>query len=400
MKRPPVQKILRAFFLGTGFLLLSGCGGGGVPSSSPPEAVCTGGTPPSTQTPASNQIAVYQSTCQGAVNTPVVTLTICVPKTSTCKDVPNILVDIGSTGLRLSHTLSIASELPQESENGPITECYGFVSGYNYGPVVKATVTLAQQTVTVPVQISDSQIPAPSSCVTAFNSSAPFEPTFNGILGLLFPQDDDGLYYENGIGPTTISTTLMVQNPVFLLEAPENNGVLLSNFPTVSPTQGAPTVSGLLTFGTGGVSGLSELETNVNAMITASYNGNSSLKAFFDSGSNGFFIDNPTIPTCSSSSSLTGFFCGTATGQSATLTGTNTNTSVTLHFSIESAETLFSTGNQDFSSLGGPMSGYFDAGFPAFLSAQSSGQTTGQTIGLEYISSTSENGYFLYGTGN
>ena len=388
MKRPPVQKILRAFFLGTGFLLLSGCGGGGVPSSSPPEAVCTGGTPPSTQTPASNQIAVYQSTCQGAVNTPVVTLTICVPNTSTCKDVPNILVDIGSTGLRLSHTLSIASELPQESENGPVTECYGFVSGYNYGPVVKATVTLAQQTVNVPVQISDSQIPAPSSCVAMFNSSAPFEPTFNGILGLLFPQDDDGFYYEGGSGPTTISTTLMVQNPVFLLEPPENNGVLLSNFPTVSPTQGALSVSGLLTFGTGSISGLSELDTS-NGIITAKYN-ESSLKAYFDSGSNGFFIDNPTIPTCSSSS-LTGFFCGTANKQSAELTGTN-GTSLTLNFSIESAQTLFFTGNQDFSSLGGPMPGYFDAGFPAFL--------YGFTIGVGWdpttVNSTDE-GYFLYG---
>ena len=380
---------MRAFFLWTGFLLLSGCGGGAAPSPSAPEAVCTGTTPTTNETPADNQMVVYQSTCQGAVNTPVVTLTICVPNTSTCEDVPNILVDIGSTGLRLSHTLSIASKLPQESENGPITECYGFVSGYNYGPVVTATVTLANQSVTVPVQISNSQLSAPSTC-TNNSISAPFEPYFNGILGLLFPQDDNGLYFEGGSGPTTISTTLMVQNPVFLLGSSENNGVLLSGFPTVSPTQGASTVSGLLTFGVGSTSGLTELETNSSATITASYNDNSSLTAFFDSGSNGFFIDNPNITQCSSSSSFSGFFCGTETGQHATLTGTN-GTSVTLDFSIENAETLFATGNQDFSSLGGPMSGYFDAGFPAFL--------YGFTIGVGWdpnTVNTSDEGYFLY----
>ena len=395
MKRTPLRKIVRTFFLWTGFLLLSGCGGGAAPSPSAPEAVCTGTTPTTNETPAYNQMVVYQSTCQGAVNTPVVTLTICVPNTSTCEDVPNILVDIGSTGLRLSHTLSIASKLPQEFENGPITECYGFVSGYNYGPVVTATVTLANQSVTVPVQISNSQLSAPSTC-TNNSISAPFEPYFNGILGLLFPQDDNGLYYEGGAGPTTISTTLMVQNPVFLLGSSEKNGVLLSGFPTVSPTQGAPSVSGLLTFGVGSTSGLTELETNSSATITASYNDNSSLTAFFDSGSNGFFIDNPNITQCSSSSSFSGFFCGTETDQSAKLTGTN-GTSVTLDFSIENAQTLFATGNQDFSSLGGPMPGYFDAGFPAFLSAQTSGQTTGQTIGLQYVSASSKDGYFLYG---
>lgn len=374
------------------FLPLYGCGGG-ASSSTTPEVLCSGGTPSTSQTPSSDQMVVYQSTCQGSVNTPVVTLRICVPSTTTCEDVPNILVDLGSTGLRLSHTLSISSQLPQESENGgSITECYAFVSGYNYGPVVTATVTLANQTVTVPVQISYSTLSAPSSC-TSTGPSAPFEPAINGILGVLFPQDDslDGLYYEGGSGPTTISTTLMVQNPVFLITSPdENNGVLLSGFGTVSQTQGASSVSGLLTFGTGSASGLTQLETTNQAYISASYNGNSNLPAFFDSGSNGWFIDNSyiNIPECTSAS-LSGFFCGQASIQ-ATLTGTN-NSSVSVSFSIDSAQTLLNTGNQDFSTLGGPFSGYFDAGFPAFL--------YGNTIGVGWNPATPNSlvGYFLYG---
>ncbi len=369
-----LRKKSSSLFLILTFLPLYGCGGGS-----------------SHHNPSNNQMVVYQSS-QGSVNTPMVTLTVCVPNTTTCEDVPNILVDLGSTGLRLSHTLSISSQLPQESENGgAITECYLFVSGYNYGPVVTATVTLGNQPVTVPVQISNSALSAPSSC-TQKGPSAPFEPAINGILGVLFPQDDtlDGLYYEGGSGPTTVSTSLVVQNPVFQMPSPENNGVLLSGFGTVSQTQGAPTVSGLITFGTGGTSGLTQLDTNTEGYITARYN-NSNLTAFFDSGSNGWFIDNSSIPPCPSTSSFAGFFCGSATNQSATLTGT-TGSSVTLTFSIESAKTLFATGNQDFSSLGGPFSGYFDAGFPAFL--------YGYTIGVGWDPNTVNStnvGYFLYG---
>ena len=391
MKGMNLWNIGRTLFLFSGLLFLSGCGGGG-PSSSAPEVVCNGDTRSTNEMPSAAQLTVYQSTCQGAVNEPVVTLTICVPNSTNCENVSNILVDLGSTGLRLSHTLAISSSLPQESENGGlITECYGFVSGYNYGPVVTASVTLGNQSVTVPVQISNSALSAPSSCTTSSTgTSAPFEPYINGILGLLFPQDDslDGQYYEGGSGPTTISSSLEVQNPVFLLPTSENNGVLLSGFPTVSTTQGDPTVSGLLTFGTGTASGLTQLTTNSSAIITASYNGQT-LKAFFDTGSNGWFIENPNIPTCTSSS-LQGFFCGTATTQSATLTGTN-GSSVKLNFSIENAQTLFNTGNQDFSSLGGPLSNIFDAGFPAFL--------YGYTIGVGWGSdvNTTGKGYFLYG---
>ena len=361
------------------FLCLPGCGGETSPS-------------PANKTPSKHQIVVQQSRVINAnVNIPVVTLKVCTPDSTTdCENIPNVLVDTGSSGLRLSHTLAISSRLPQESNNGQeVTECLAFVSGFNYGPVVTASVTLANQTVTVPVQISNSSLTAPSSC-TSTGPSEPFEPSINGILGVLFPQSDGGSYYLGG-SPASISTARMVQNPIFLLSSPNNNGVLLSGFPTVSTTQGASasTVSGLLTFGTGTASGLTSLTTNSSATITANYNGQT-LKAFFDTGSNGWFIDNPNIPTCTSSS-LQGFFCGTATNQSAILTGTTTGSSVTLNFSIENAQTLFNTGNQVVSSLGGPMSGFFDAGFPAFL--------YGYTIGVGWGSDVNNTGkgYFLYG---
>lgn len=394
LSRSPAYYIL-LFILLSGFLGLPGCGGGG--SSSPTTTpTCTGGTPSNLTTPSqTNQMAVYQSTCQGSVNSPVVTLTVCVPQTTTCQSIPNILVDIGSTGLRLSHTISITGQLPQEQISGQnIFECYAFVSGYNFGPVVTAQITLGGESpIIVPVQISNSSLPAPQSCQSN-GPSSPFQPYFNGILGLLFPQydSDSGTYYTgsnyfliNGTG-TLDSTQLSseVQNPVFLLPSVDNTGILLSGFPSVPPDTGTPNVSGLLTFGTSSAP-LIQLKTNASATITATYGG-SSLTAFFDTGSNGLFIDNSTLTSCTGD--LSGFFCGNAPGQSATLTGTN-NTTATFSFSIISAQTLFATGNNDFSSLGGPQPSVFDAGFPAFLS--------GAEIGVMWDSNTNNTGmgYFL-----
>ena len=366
-------------------IFLSGCGGGS--SSSSPTPVCTGTTPPGLPAPISNTMPVYQSTCAGAINTPTVTLTICVPSSSTCEDVPNILLDYGSTGLRLSHTLSISGELPQEQVSGQgLFECYQFVSGYNVGPVVTAQITLGTTSVTVPVQISNSSLPAPSSCTQGGTaSSAPFQPYYNGILGVLFPQYDisSAYYYEGNNGPLTPPQNLEVQNPVYLLTS-NNNGVLLSGLPAV-PSDGAPNVTGTLTFGISGT--YTQLETNSNGYITATYL-NNSLSAFFDTGSNGFFIDNSSIFSCTGN--LNGFFCGNDPSQSVTLSGySSSSTEVALPFSILSAQTLLATGNNDFSTLGGYAQGTFDAGFPAFL--------LGYPIGIEWGTSSCNPGCFLIG---
>ncbi len=381
---------VRQFGMGTliaVLLTLAGCGGGSS-SSSAPEATCTGGPPAGLASPGQYSLPVYESTCAQTINTPVVTLTICVPgSTSNCQEVPNILLDFGSTGLRLSHTLSIAGELPQETANGqPLTECYYFESGYNYGPVVSATVTLGTNHVTVPVQISNSLLSAPcGSLVSPSSSSAPFEPLYNGILGVLFPQYDNtssSAIYLAGEQVWTPAQNETVQNPVYLLTSTSNNnGVLLSISTTVSETTGAPGFTGTLTFGAP-TSGTTSLQTDTSGEINAAYpSGSASVPAFFDTGSNGFFIENPdNIPNCTGN--LAGFFCGNAPSQSATLTGTGTNLSYTLTFAIDNAQTLLSTGNTVFSTLGGYQQGIFDAGFPAFL--------YGNAIGLSWTSACSQ----------
>ncbi len=375
---------------GTGGILaillsLSGCGGS---SSSPstPAPSCTGGTPQGLSDTAS-PLPVYESTCAGTVNIPVVTLHICVPDTSTCQDVPNILVDFGSTGLRLSHTLPIAGELPQEQIGGqPLYECYYFESGYNYGPVVTATVTLDGRSVPVPVQISNSSLSAPcGNIVSPTSPSAPFQPYYNGILGVLFPRydnlDSSAIYLEGSqssvVSPSQSET---VQNPVYHLPTDSNDGVLLTISTKVSPNQGSPGFTGSLSFGAPTTG--TNLQTDSNGMINATYNVNETSfpkEAFFDTGSNGFFFDNSLIPQCTGNDS--GFFCGNASSQTVTFSSPTSSSSSKFTFSIVSAQTLFATGNTVFSTLGGFQSDLFDAGFPAFL--------YGHNIGLSWTSTCS-----------
>ena len=367
-------------------LTLSGCGGGtSSTSSSIPETTCAEGTPPGL-TPGVSSLPVSESTVPDTVNIPVVTLTICVPgSTSKCQEVPNILLDFGSTGLRLSHTLAIAGELPQETANSQtLTECYYFESGYNYGPVVTATVTLGGNTVTVPVQISNSSLSAPcGSLVSPSSSSAPFEPTYNGILGVLFPQydniDPDAAIYFAGGQETTPAPNKTVQNPVYSLPNGTNNGVLLSiTSPMPFPSLGASSFTGTLVFGA--PSSGTFLQTDQYGEINAAYpSGSASVPAFFDTGSNGFFIENPdNIPNCTGN--LSGFFCGNAINQSVIFESpTQPSKSLQFCFSLVNTQTLFSTGNTVFSTLGGYQQGIFDAGFPAFL--------YGHNIGLSWTSS-------------
>ena len=68
-----------------------------------------------------------------AVNEPFVSVTICVPGTSQCQTIDNILVDTGSTGLRLLAG-QVTIPLPQEKDaNGnPLEDCSVFLDGYTW----------------------------------------------------------------------------------------------------------------------------------------------------------------------------------------------------------------------------------------------------------------------------
>src|SRR4029079_12933859 len=76
-----------------------------------------------------------------AVNTPVVTVTLCVPGSATkCEAIDHVLLDTGSTGFRvlagaLGNGVNAADLVATTDENGnAVLECMQFADGYTWGP--------------------------------------------------------------------------------------------------------------------------------------------------------------------------------------------------------------------------------------------------------------------------
>lgn len=314
-------------------------------------------------------------------------VTICAPSSSTCQTVSNVLVDTGSSGLRiLSSALTIS--LPQQtSGSDPVAECLPFISGYTWGPVETAQVQIAGETASsVPIQVINSTaFPVPSGC-SSFGQ--PIETLqelgANGLLGVGLAGPDcgtscaqtgssnPGLYYVCPSSSCTVTAEAVaqqVQNPVALF-ASDNNGVIVE-LPSASGA--AATLSGSLVFGIGTQSNNSLNSATVYTVddygnFTTTYSGQSYPNSFIDSGSNGyFFLDSAVtgIPDCSSN--LDGFYCPSNTENlSATNQGAN-GASGTVNFSVASAQTLLSNSSDAvFSELAGPGQD-FDWGLPFFF---------------------------------
>src|ERR1700704_460806 len=68
-------------------------------------------------------------------------VTICVPGQSSCQTIDGILVDTGSSGLRVLAS-SLTLTLPQQADAGgaPVAECCSFLDGFTWGSVKSADV--------------------------------------------------------------------------------------------------------------------------------------------------------------------------------------------------------------------------------------------------------------------
>jgi hypothetical protein len=316
-------------------------------------------------------------------------VTICVPgQTTGCQTIDGVLVDTGSSGLRvLSSALTLS--LPQQagSNGGPIVECAQFLDGFTWGPVQTADVKLAgEQASRVPIQVIDERAfpNIPTSC----SSSGTAEDTLdalgaNAILGVgLFKQDcglacafvgssNPGFYFScpaSGCQPAAVPLVSQVQNPVALFPT-DNNGVVIQ-LPAV-PAGGAVSVSGSLIYGIGTQSNNALGSAKVLAVdaignITTVFGSRSYPASFIDSGSNGiYFLDSAStgLPLCPDSSD---FYCPAST-QSLSTTNIGTNG--------VSAPALFNVGNADmlnsrffaFSEISGPNADGFDFGLGFFF---------------------------------
>jgi hypothetical protein len=331
------------------------------------------------------------------INEAFVSVTVCVPGTTTCQTIDHVLVGTASSGLRLlSSVLRVPLPQQNDSSGNPLDECVVFPDGYVWGPVALADIAITgEKASSTPVQViipASSSPAVPSSCSSQTmgpnegNSVAALGA--NGILGVGLFQHDCGnacttangsippVYYDCpalGCNPTYVTLAQQVPNPVTMFSL-DNNGVLLY-LPSV-PAGGVSTVNGSLIFGIGtqtnnalqSATVYTVADSGANAGdITTTFNG-VAYPGFLDSGSNGiFFLDSATtgIATCTVEGAT--WYCPTTSPDSLTATnqGTNANQGV-VNFSIENASKLLSSGNVAFSTLGGPMPGSFRWGLAFF----------------------------------
>ena len=97
-------------------MFAAGCGGGGSSSTTN----TTTNQPISTSGQNIAAISVNGGPDGNYANGVFVSVTVCVPSTSTCQTVPNVLVDTGSTGLRILSSALTISLTQQNGSSGAV----------------------------------------------------------------------------------------------------------------------------------------------------------------------------------------------------------------------------------------------------------------------------------------
>jgi Protein of unknown function (DUF3443) len=345
---------------------------------------------------------------------PFITVTVCIPGTSTCQDIDFVSVDTGSSGTRIISTaLNSNIVLPQAmaTTGSPLAECLQFDDGYSWGSVRYADIKIGGETAAhIPIEIiGDSAFPTvPADCA----SSGPPEDTAAefggyGIIGInqIIPDCGDycsdtsnpgtGAYYSCSGGTCTavaVADTDQVSNPIASFTQ-DNNGAVLQ-FPSV-PAEGATTLSGSLIFGIGtqanNALGSATVQTvDGEGNFTTIFNGTTLSGSYIDSGTSLLSFDDASIAQCSDQD-LSGFYCPASPLMLMAQNKGQNGATTTVSFSVESASTLYENASYEaFSDLAGPEGGdgLFAWGFPFFI-----GRSV--FIGLDGASTPGGNGPYV-----
>jgi hypothetical protein len=368
----------RSVLFGVALTVLLGCGNSGSSGPSSPSGPSGPNVLAVTIDPSSAAVCTF-------ANEPCTQVTICQPGTSHCQTIADVLVDTGSSGLRIFAS-AVTITLPASN----LGECMYFGSGTEWGRVHTVDVVLGgEPAVLVPIQVIDPTFagqytsagqPASNICGVAIVDSSPSQVGFNGILGVgLFPFDG-GFYYNCASLPCTsvaVSLSQQIQNPVGLLPV-DNNGVIVA-LPSV-PTSGSPSLSGSLILGIGTESnnqpsGVTVLPTNSSGQIVTRFHPSPGVSTqnvgIIDSGSSVIFFSDSSlsIPSCTQPN-LAFLYCPSSPlNFSAVNTELSGSPSSVVSFQIADPRPLLQSGNAAISNIGGPTfsTGVFDWGLPFFF---------------------------------
>ncbi|MEM5439658.1 DUF3443 domain-containing protein, partial [Paraburkholderia diazotrophica] len=329
------------------------------------------------------------------INIPTVSVTICQPGTTNCTVVDHVLLDTGSFGVRIVNSalgsLSGALQPQQATAGGQLAECTHFADGFTWGTTRLATVQISGEVASnIPIQVigdlPDSTIPS-GGCVNGAAENTAQTLGANGIIGIGVAPFDCGTFCAN---PATVAQssnyyacngtnctrtlaelTKQVANPVPNFAA-DNNGVIVQMAPISASGQGSAT--GTVVFGIGTQSnngqeqGITTYTTDASGdLVNSKFNG-ATTNTFMDSGSNGYFFQDGSMPLCTGN--LASFYCpGTTQQRTVTLVGAN-NVTGNVTVNVANTQNLLSAGsNFAFNDLGGQVGSLsaFDLGLPFFF---------------------------------
>ena len=342
-----------------------------------------------------------------AFNSLFASVTLCqAGSTTQCQTIDHVLVDTGSSGLRLlSGVLSPALNLRRVSQGGlALVNCVQFVdNSFAWGPLASADIKLGGMTAAnVPIQlIGDAAFNVTASaCASGTPMISAADLGANGILGLgLFREDcgdsctnqsDNGSYFRcvdvacTAVTGASVAKEQQLQNPVPLFPS-DNNGLLI-DLPPVSAA-GASSLAGSLIFGVATRSnnqsnGAAALSTDSFGLFTTVLSGQVLDASFVDSGSNADYFPSATLATCSEPK-YNGFYCASRSFP-VTQRGLNL-TSKAFTFSVANAASLFADSSKTvLPGLSGPSgnSASFDWGLPFFYGRRVFFGIDGQTSSL------------------
>lgn len=407
MNRGPVRVFIA--LLSCALLLWSvGCSSSGAPPSTTPPT-----PPPIPTAPTGPNVATISvntgpaaSIDEPYVNGGFTSVTVCSPGSTTqCQTINGILVDTGSYGLRvLSSALTVSLNQENDTNGNPIVECAPFASGFAWGPVQTADLTISGETAkSVPIQVMGAQnypdtgAPTTPSCSDDGTYSGLDSLTSlgaNGILGVgLFAQDcgngctlsgvsNTGYYFSCPGGSDANCTvapealSAQVVNPVVMFPV-DNNGVIVE-LPAVSADTVATSITGYLVFGIGTESNNGLGSATVYSVdptygnFTTEFEGEEYYdSSFLDSGSDALYFDPTNTDLVNEGCTDNEFYCpASPEAFSATNEGFSNGASSQVNFTVANADSFFDNQADDadgvFNGLAGPFSGVFDWGLPFF----------------------------------
>lgn len=369
---------------------LAGCGGGGgggspeAPSPAEPRLALATSPPAILQvTPAPNVLPIElgRGPRGTAFNTPFVSVTVCLPGTASCQTIDKVLLDTGSSGLRLAAAaLESRVELPSltTEEGAPVAQCLQFASGVTWGSVRRAEVRIAgERTQAVSVQVYDEPPtparPRPTSCGVGNDLSQVLDA--NGILGVGPQRQDCGAACERAAPPaiyfacsggmcttTSVPRANQVGNPIAAL--PTNNNGLAILLPAV-PAGGASLVTGAAILGIGTqpnnpLGPARVFAPDADGFLSTTYNG-ATHRAFLDTGTNSVRFPDAGLPLCGS------FYCPPQPGRlMATITSAE-GVSTDIDLAFEAPARVNADAIAAHIAGGGRLTHYVNWGLPFFF---------------------------------